>query len=75
MENYTKIKEAKSKNNEYVPLRTSVQASKLRNYAKPMMSSLISKWNLWAWRNTTIGGQFTVSNDRCEIVTKKSDIP
>ena len=79
MENYIKIKEAKPNNNEYVLLRTSVHDSKPKKLLytndefidfemKPMS---VEDDNYWR----PVYGNNPITNDRSEIVTKKSDVP
>ena len=79
MENYIKIKEAKPNNNEYVLLRTSVHDSKPKKLlytndqfiAFEMRPIKVEPDNYWR----PVYGTNPITNDRCEIIINKKDIP
>ena len=78
MENYIKIKEAKPNNNEYVLLRTSVHSKpKKLLYTNEqfidfeMKPVRVEDDNYWR----PVYGTNPITNDRCEIVAKKKDVP
>ena len=78
MENYITLKEAKPNNNEYVLLRTSVHSkAKKLLYTNDefidfeMKPVKVEPNNYWR----PVYGTNPITNDRCEIITKKEDLP